>query len=159
MNIRNVLLPTDFSETAARAMLAATAEALTGDGAPVETALAVGTPATAIVRYADEHQIDLIVMGTHGRTGVSRALLGSVVEAVVRRAPCLVLAVPPPSHGVEAASAGPNDAMAEADVSTCIVCATPAEDLICPTCRDRIRAEAFTAKRAVEHAGRRGLPV
>ena len=44
--------------------------------------------------YARNKGIDLIVMSTHGRTGVSRALLGSVAEAVVRLSPCLVLTVP-----------------------------------------------------------------
>ena len=49
------------------------------------------TPADEIVRFADEHGIDLIVMGTHGREGVMRAVLGSVAETVVaegRRVPC-----------------------------------------------------------------------
>lgn len=49
--------------------------------------------APAIVDYADEHEVDLIVMGTHGRRGVSRLLLGSVAEEVVRHAPCPVLTV------------------------------------------------------------------
>jgi nucleotide-binding universal stress UspA family protein len=49
--------------------------------------------APAILRYADEHPIDLIVIGTHGRRGVSRLLLGSVAEEVLRQAPCPVLTV------------------------------------------------------------------
>ena len=51
------------------------------------------TPAAAIVSYADEHHIDLIVMGTHGRGAVAHLLLGSVAEKVVRTAPCPVLTV------------------------------------------------------------------
>lgn len=47
--------------------------------------------APAIVHYAEEHGIDLIVMGTHGRRGIRRLLLGSVTEEVVRMAPCDVL--------------------------------------------------------------------
>jgi len=47
-----------------------------------------------IVRYAREHDADLVVMGTHGRTGIKRLVLGSVAEAVVRLAPCPVLTVP-----------------------------------------------------------------
>lgn len=50
----------------------------------------VGHPADALVDYATDNNIDLIVMGTHGRTGLSRLLMGSVAEAVVRRAPCPV---------------------------------------------------------------------
>jgi nucleotide-binding universal stress UspA family protein len=52
-----------------------------------------GNPAKEIVDYAKERQADLIVMGTHGRTMVSHALLGSVAEKVVRTAPCPVLTV------------------------------------------------------------------
>ena len=52
-----------------------------------------GSPHEAIVEYADEHGIDVIVMATHGRTGVERVLLGSVTERVVRTAPTPVLTV------------------------------------------------------------------
>lgn len=51
--------------------------------------------APALLRYADEHEIDLIVIGTHGRQGVRHLLLGSVAEEVVRSARCPVLVVPP----------------------------------------------------------------
>jgi len=53
-------------------------------GVAVETDTVVGKPARAIVEYADEHDIDQIVMGSHGRSGVTRILLGSVAESVVR---------------------------------------------------------------------------
>jgi nucleotide-binding universal stress UspA family protein len=56
-----------------------------------EHRLISGDPSTAICRLAEEINADLIVMGTHGRTGLSRLLMGSVAEAVVRRAPCPVL--------------------------------------------------------------------
>ena len=52
-----------------------------------------GSPSTAILRYAKENDIDLIVMGTHGRSGVQRYLLGSVAEEVVRNSDCAVLTV------------------------------------------------------------------
>ena len=55
--------------------------------------VAVGSPAETIVRVARELAADLIVMGTHGRTGLRHALLGSVAEKVVRLAPCPVLTV------------------------------------------------------------------
>ncbi|HVK87600.1 MAG TPA: universal stress protein [Kofleriaceae bacterium] len=55
--------------------------------------LKTGDARDVINQTAKELQIDLIVMGTHGRRGVSRALLGSVTETVVRSAPCPVLAV------------------------------------------------------------------
>lgn len=52
-----------------------------------------GTVAPAIMQYAEEHEVDLIVMGTHGRRGVKRVLFGSVAEEVLRSAPCPVLTV------------------------------------------------------------------
>ncbi len=56
-----------------------------------EHRMVTGEPAAAVVELAKEENADLIVMGTHGRTGFSRVLMGSVAEAVVRRAPCPVL--------------------------------------------------------------------
>ena len=61
-----------------------------------EHRLTSGDPADSIVRVADAENVDLIVMSTHGRTGVSRLLMGSVAEAVVRRANCPVLTVKQP---------------------------------------------------------------
>lgn len=66
-----------------------------------------GTAAAGILQVARESQCDLIVLGTHGRTGLRRLLMGSVVEQVVRSAPCPVLTVkseftpahPPPESG------------------------------------------------------------
>jgi nucleotide-binding universal stress UspA family protein len=55
-------------------------------------------PADAIVTYAREHRIDLIVIGTEGRGAVSRFFVGSVAERVVRRAPCPVLTVRSPER-------------------------------------------------------------
>ena len=49
-----------------------------------------GDPATEIVRLAEEEGAEVIVMGTHGRTGLKRLLMGSVAEAIVRRATCPV---------------------------------------------------------------------
>ena len=52
-----------------------------------------GTPFYEIIRFAKEAEVDLIVMGTHGHTGLTHVLLGSVTEKVVRKAPCPVLTV------------------------------------------------------------------
>lgn len=65
------------------------------DDRGVETVLAVrrGNPHDDILSYAEEHAVGLIVIGTHGRTGVKRALLGSVAESVVRHSEIPVLTV------------------------------------------------------------------
>ncbi|WP_330631879.1 universal stress protein [Halocatena halophila] len=62
------------------------AVASAGHELSVTTAIRQGYPATEIVAYADQHDVDCIVMGTHGRTGMRRYLLGSVTSSVVRRA-------------------------------------------------------------------------
>ena len=61
-----------------------------------------GDPATEIVRYGRDAGMDLIVMGTHGRTGLERMLLGSVAEQTLRGAPCSVLVVKLPRGQVTA---------------------------------------------------------
>jgi nucleotide-binding universal stress UspA family protein len=63
--------------------------------APVEAhcRVGIGNPAHEIVEAAAHGSFDLIIMGTHGRSGLAHALLGSVAEKVVRRAPCPVLTV------------------------------------------------------------------
>lgn len=62
-------------------------------GVETESVLRVGTPHQIITAYATHHDIDLIVMGTHGRTGVDRYLLGSVTEKVVRLSDVPVITV------------------------------------------------------------------
>lgn len=59
----------------------------------VERHVELGAPARTIVNVAEEESVDHVVMGSHGRTGASRILLGSVAETVVRRAPCPVTVV------------------------------------------------------------------
>ena len=61
---------------------------------PVDTLVTRGAAAEKIVETALGNDVDLIVMGTHGRTGLRHLLIGSVAEHVVRRAPCPVLVVP-----------------------------------------------------------------
>ena len=63
------------------------------EGLPAETAFLEGRPFVEIIRYAREKDIQLIVIATHGRTGIKHALFGSVAEKVVRKAPCPVLVV------------------------------------------------------------------
>jgi len=184
--MKEILLPTDFSAVSEAAVKVATAMALEmgarlhlvhvvppatdpslgseqltrlgrllGKGLVVEVALLSGRAAREIAKYARDKSIDLIVISTHGRTGVSRALLGSVAEGVVRLSPCFVLTVP-------VALAGPDEGVpvgsAPVFVSRCIVCATESSDLVCETCRTRIRAEALEQKIGAERPGRRGSP-
>lgn len=63
------------------------------DDVEVETAAVEGTPSREIVRYASEQSVDAVVMGTHGRGGIDRLLLGSVAERVVRASPVPVITV------------------------------------------------------------------
>jgi nucleotide-binding universal stress UspA family protein len=60
--------------------------------------LLVGDPAESIIQLAETEHADFIVMGTHGRRGLTRLLMGSVAEAVVRGATCPVITVKHPAH-------------------------------------------------------------
>ncbi|MGB3542358.1 universal stress protein [Rubrivirga sp.] len=75
------------------------ADALGPDGAEIAVVRDVA-PAAAILRHVSEVDADLVVVGTHGRSGVTRLLLGSVAEAVVAVAPCPVLSVPGEAVGL-----------------------------------------------------------
>lgn len=63
------------------------------DGVPIEESISEGAPSKEIVEYAETNDIDLIVMGTHGRGGLNRLLLGSVAERVIRTAPVPVTTI------------------------------------------------------------------
>ncbi|MFQ5863317.1 MAG: universal stress protein [Candidatus Brocadiales bacterium] len=63
------------------------------EGVDIEPIVIVGVPVKDILSVAKEKEVDLIVMGTHGRTGLSHVIVGSVAENVVRKAPCPVLTV------------------------------------------------------------------
>ena len=63
------------------------------EGVNLETIILEGKPAAEIVRFATEKGIDLIIIGTQGKRGLERLLLGSVAEQVIRTAPCKVLVV------------------------------------------------------------------
>lgn len=68
----------------------------------IEKLIRRGKPFVEIIIAAREKEADLIVMGTHGRTGLSHSLMGSVAEKVVRKAPCPVLTVKPRNYKFEA---------------------------------------------------------
>jgi nucleotide-binding universal stress UspA family protein len=77
----------------ARTRLETVRASLAGRNVAVSSTVVTGQPAPSIVDYAVVGEFDLIVMGTHGRTGLSHALVGSVAERVSRRAPCPVLTI------------------------------------------------------------------
>ena len=72
----------------------AEAVAALGPDLTITSEIGSGRPARQIVACARRQSADLIVIGTHGRTGLSHVVLGSVAESVIRRAPCRVLIVP-----------------------------------------------------------------
>jgi nucleotide-binding universal stress UspA family protein len=174
--IREILLATDFSDTSEAAArvayecalqwgarvhlfhvtwpqeteVTALLARLVADFASVPTvvrSVPAGDAARAIVSYARDHAIDLVVLGTHGRTGFSHALLGSVAERVVRTAPCPVLTVPSPERRQETPVA------ARPEPRRCLVCAGSTDDLVCEHCRAIIRGEAIEQKRRDERTG------
>ncbi|HTM46959.1 MAG TPA: universal stress protein [Polyangiaceae bacterium] len=76
-------------------LIAPEAEAASGHVESINVYLSIGNPAEQIVRLAQTVDAELVVVGTHGRTGFARLVLGSVAEAVVRNAPCAVLVIRP----------------------------------------------------------------
>jgi nucleotide-binding universal stress UspA family protein len=86
-------LATDHSAPADRPLLEWKAQAERLGARRVQAFRSVGQPAQEIVALAGRDAFDLVVIGTHGRTGLGHLLLGSVAEEVVRRAPCPVLTV------------------------------------------------------------------
>lgn len=83
----------------------------------VEHQLLEGDVATEVLRLARERRCDLIVMGTHGRTGLRRVVMGSVAEQVMRKAPCPVLTVKtPPSQPPAAEEPDRTEAGSSAEV-------------------------------------------
>jgi nucleotide-binding universal stress UspA family protein len=153
LHVLHVVPPVIDPTPVPAALRAVAAELEVAKGLSIVTAIASGRVARQIVDYARRNAIDLIVLGTHGRTGVSHALLGSVAEAVTRRARCRVLTVPATLPGTATAPA----LIEEAEEPTfCTVCGAETRDeLICETCRARIRGEALDRKLREERAGRR----
>jgi nucleotide-binding universal stress UspA family protein len=94
----SISVPSDVDETSLTRMLDEIHP--TGDVQHKHVLLS-GDPAEEILRLAERERADLIVMSTHGRTGLSRMLMGSVAEDVVRRAPCPVLTLKQPWTSLE----------------------------------------------------------
>lgn len=94
-----VLPPEYFRETeaASREALHKLLDPAWGKPAAVESAVRWGSPVDVIVEHAATQGVDLIVIATHGRTGLSHVLLGSVAERIIREAPCPVLTVRDPA--------------------------------------------------------------
>jgi universal stress protein A len=86
------------SRVAAKKSLADLLDSKWAEGRTVIQAVIDGSPKVEIVRYARIHNIDLIVLATHGRTALPHVIMGSVAETVVRTAPCPVLTVRPHGH-------------------------------------------------------------
>ena len=84
----------EYMRTEAEAQINSRRERPIGAGMRASVIVESGIPATRIVDVAEDQDVDLIVMGTHGRTGLHRILLGSVAERVVGLSRCPVLTVP-----------------------------------------------------------------
>ena len=92
----DVVLPESLERTiaeAARGLLAEWASNAAGHGVRVHTHLSASVPASGIADLAERLAVDLIVIGTHGYSGLKHALLGSVAERTIRIAPCAVMTV------------------------------------------------------------------
>ncbi len=83
---------------AARKELERVADRLRGELHTVHPELLTGPAFIRIIEYARDQETDLIILGTHGRSGLAHALVGSVAEKIVRKAPCPVMTVKHPEH-------------------------------------------------------------
>lgn len=95
----NVVVPFEEMRGAARTALEGEAARLAPKLPKLETMLLAGLPWSTIVDSIAEHGFDLVVVGTHGRRGLKRAVLGSVAEKVVRGSPVPVLTIRRPPEG------------------------------------------------------------
>jgi nucleotide-binding universal stress UspA family protein len=187
LDIRNILVATDFSRGSDSALSAAIALAQQfgarlhllhvvptalmrpaaqdrlgqiarahEEGVPLRTFVTDGRPASGIVDYATRESVDLIVVGTHGRTGLGHAVMGSVAEAVVQTAPCQVLTIPLRAESQRAEAGPPRETVVAEEGATrarCLVCARPSDDRICEACAMRVRGQALERLVAEEKAG------
>jgi nucleotide-binding universal stress UspA family protein len=83
----------DYAVSSAESQIVDLADRLRRDGVDVATYVRIGSPIDEILRFADEEKVDIIIMGTHGRTGIQRLVAGSVAERVVRAAKMPVMTV------------------------------------------------------------------
>jgi nucleotide-binding universal stress UspA family protein len=125
-------------------------------GARVEWYIETGSAFAEILAAAARYGADLIVLGTHGRTGLSHLLLGSVAARVVQHAPCPVLTVKAAKGAEKSAPAVAAPAAGRERPTRCRICAKPSSDLICEACKNRVQAEALARKREIEKGGRTG---
>ncbi|MFO0951803.1 MAG: universal stress protein [Isosphaeraceae bacterium] len=96
------VMPPEFykeTEAASKEALMKLLDPAWGKPTAVETAVRWGSPVDVVVDHAATHGVDLIVIATHGRTGLSHMLLGSVAERMIREAPCPVLTIRDPGDG------------------------------------------------------------
>jgi nucleotide-binding universal stress UspA family protein len=111
-----------------------------------------GAAADHVLSFAREHAVDLIVMGTHGRRGINRWMLGSVTQRVVRHAPCPVLVLREPAHELVV----PRDALHSAPLRQ-ILCCTDFSELSAKTVRHaRSISEEHAATLTLLHVLPRG---
>ena len=96
--------PDGHGDAGAASALGRFLEALRPRGRPLEGAVRVGDPSREIAAEAEAWGADLVVLGTHGRTGAARVLLGSVAEDALRSTPCSVLVIPAGAVASERAS-------------------------------------------------------
>ena len=99
--VPDLSLPLEQIEEGARKGLDRMAEQCRQKYGKVDTELRTGTAFMEIITFAREINADLLVVGTHGRTGLSHLIIGSVAERVVRKAPCPVLSIRHPEHVFE----------------------------------------------------------
>jgi len=93
--------PIEEVMTSSKDQLAAFIERHLGPGIDCDKVIRRGRAFLEIINYAKEASVDMIVMGTHGRTALSQMLMGSVADKVVRKAPCPVVTVHSPGHQFE----------------------------------------------------------
>jgi len=144
-------------------MMQQVVDRMKNEGIEAEGHFVTGVPFVEIIKAAKKHEADLIVMGTHGRTGLAHVLLGSTAERVIQRAHCPVLtvkAVKQPSTPVEkeevmvgGAHSTSSDISGGKSVTFCHLCAQPSEDIVCEACKIRVQAEAFERKQRIEKEG------
>ena len=134
------------------------------EGISAEGFVFSGIPSREIIKFANSRQADLIVMGTHGRTGLAHVLLGSTAERVIQQAPCPVLTINA-SKKLMAAKVKTNKMEEDLRLAQgilgrkiqttfCHLCGKASNEFICEPCKIRVQAEALEKKKRVEQEGK-----